>query len=527
MRTQLAAAGGSALALAVILGACLWFRGGADHDELHTLLLARLWAAGEPLSFHLGSVSRYEGGSWLIGLPVSWLLRLGVPDWLAGPAVAGTLAVGTVAATSAWLARTVGPRAAAFGLLVGASAPAFLHYAQRAWGSVAEALIFVPLLALAYARWSPGRRIGGAVLLGAVAGLGLVVSYVTVIAVVAGAVVHGLERRDRRAAAEIGLALLAVAVVFGGWILLAVPQPEEAWVVRGGHSLGSLVGEAWRLDRGVPLLLGALTAPPPASVAQRVAGVLLTGLGAAALGRALRTPGPLRWLGVYTLACLPFLAAGALLSEAPESHRYALPASLALLAAIVAWGRAPLLVALLLGLPLWLPPPEPPRHDPVAVYAQLGGNALDRVHPDRHATLKAFWRAADPWGQAPLLCGYGLDQGRRFEHVVAGARARLAEGGDPADLHLAPRDLDPWLSLVRGLGDQRDAYLLCLGRGLLEDGRLGPEEQELLDHAPKPERLAVERGLAVARGEIDPSELPPARRHLATLQVRPTPLPRD
>ena len=41
-------------------------------DELHTLLLGISWMRGDVLPFYVGSVSRYEGGSWLIAWPVSW-----------------------------------------------------------------------------------------------------------------------------------------------------------------------------------------------------------------------------------------------------------------------------------------------------------------------------------------------------------------------------------------------------------------------------------------------------------------------
>ncbi len=526
MRRELAAAGLSGGVLTAILLWCLWFRGGADHDELHTLLLARLWAAGEPLSFHLGSVSRYEGGSWLIGLPVSWLLRLGVPDWAAGPAVAAAIAALTVGAVSGWLAREVGLRAALFGLLAVWAAPEYLHYAQRAWGSIAEALIFVPLLALAYRRWLVGRHLVGALLLGGLAGLGLVASYITVIAVVAGVIVHALQ--GRRAGVEIAAALLGLVLVFGAWIGVAVPQVEEAWFVRGGRSIGSLLPELLRLDRVLLDLPAAFVGSlRPPSIVPLLGGLGLTLLGLAAGVRGLREPGAVRWLAIYAAVCLPFVAVGGALAPEPESARYALPLLLALLALIVAWDWRACALALLLGLTLWFPRMEPPRHDPALVYAQLGANALDRVHVDRHVVFKAFWRVADAWGKAPLDCGYALDQGRRFEHVVSGARARLAEGGDPEDLHLAPRELDSWLRVARGLGDQRDTYLLCFGRGIAADSRIGPEEQELLDGASPAERAGLERGIAVAEGASNLDELPPRLRHAATLQVRPTPLPRN
>ena len=166
----------SACIFLAIIGWQIHQRSALTMDEVHTLLLARCFAAGETLSFYLGSVTRYEGGSWLIAWPVSLLLRLGAYGSGATSWTAGGISVATVALSSWLLARRInGLAGLVFGPLLALCTVEYLHYSYRAWGSLAEALLALPLFGLALDRWwSTGRRPLTAIACGLLLGLALV-----------------------------------------------------------------------------------------------------------------------------------------------------------------------------------------------------------------------------------------------------------------------------------------------------------------------------------------------------------------
>mgnify|MGYP006928174846 CR=1 FL=1 len=466
-----------------LLAAQIARRGGLGHDELHSLLLARLLRAGEALPFHVGSVTRYEGGSWLIAWPVSWALALGVPQELAPPMAAAGVACVGVLGGSIWLGRAAGWRSAlALGPLAALAAPELAWYAQRAWGSLAEGLALLPWLALGLERWRRRPTTLRSAALGIALGLAAVVSYLHAITALTGAALLLAWRRPR----HLAIASATAAGAFGVWLALAVPFWEEALFVRGGRGLHQLLPHLLlpRLDRVVSVLPSALAGPGRQGLLTTTAGLGLGALFAAALVRAWRQGGSLRWLPAFALVSLAALSAGTTLAPPDEAHRYTLPLLAVAVAALAAWPRARLLGAFL-ALPLWLPPPEAPGQPPHAVHAQLGANAQQRVDADPHRKIKALWRVTEPWARPWLVTGYGLDQGRRHRGVVRGMNERLQElGGDRAALagnpHFAHLDPASWVVWTRPLpnAEEREAYLFGFGRGLGEDGR-DPEDEAL------------------------------------------------
>lgn len=462
-------------------------RGGLDHDELHTLLLARLWAAGDVLPFAVGSVTRYEGGSWLVAWPVSWLLRLGVDPTLAPSVFSALWAAFGVVGGALWLGPRADRRAALLlGPVLAVATPEVTWYAQRAWGSLLEGLALLPWIALLAAKRRP-------LALGLAVAVGAVVSYVHAITALAGAALWMRAGRRR----ELLLAGGAAALGFGAWLLGAVPHVEQALVVRGGHGLLGLTSHLVpRLHRVVPDLPAAFAGPLRSGWSLGL-GAALALLALAALVRAARDE-ELRGLAVYAAVAVFALSAGHELADPPEVHRYALPLLVVSAAALAAWPRARV-GALLLGLGLWLPPPAPTGQPPHAVYAQLGANAQDRVHADPHVKAKALWRVAEPWARPWLYAGYGLDQGRRHRGVVAGITARLGEGADAADPHFALQEPSSWVAWLRPLGDapERQAFLVGLGRGVAEDGP-NPEDEVLRAALTPQERGWFDAGTGLA-----------------------------
>ena len=76
-RKLVLAAAGAVVIFAAAMISQIVRRSALTMDEIHTLLLGTSWMQGDVLPFYVGSVTRYEGGSWLIAWPVSWLLGMG------------------------------------------------------------------------------------------------------------------------------------------------------------------------------------------------------------------------------------------------------------------------------------------------------------------------------------------------------------------------------------------------------------------------------------------------------------------
>jgi len=501
------------VAFAAVVASQILGRGALSMDELHTALVGASIAAGDVPSFYVGSVSRYEGGSWLIAFPVGALLALGAWATAATSWTAAAISIATVGLGSLWLARSVRPTAGlALGPLLAVAAPEIVHYSYRAWGSLHEALVMLPILALAGTTWLDRRRSrGGAVGLGALLGIGLILSYVhfvTALAIVGVAVLEAGSDR-RRAVADLALLGGTAAAVLGAWILLAVPFPGEALEVRGGRSLASTLPDLllMRLDlvlRDLPKAwIGAWQDSSPLKVG---AAVGLSVLAAAAAVAVWRRGGRGRHLVIALLACLPALSVGHSLVEAPLVLRYYVPLLGFGAAAIAAWDGRAAVAGLALGALLWLPSGlVMPGQDPVRSHAELGANALHRASAEPHAKFLLLRARAAPALRAPLAFGYGLDTGTRFSstwrglHEAAGD-VPLAEVDAVADPHLYLYDAGAWLAAYEGLpgAEDRDTFLEGIGVGVVRDGRLDEAEITLLATISQTDREHVAEGIGAA-----------------------------
>jgi len=497
-------------------------------DELHTLMLARSWAAGDVLSFHVGSISRYEGGSWFIAWPVSWLLRLGASGTAATSWAAGLISLTTVGLAGAWVARVRRDvvLGAAVGLLV-AGVPELVHFSYRAWGSVCEALIGLPLLAFAWERWiRAGRRLRWAPLIGLLLTGCILLSYLHMLTAVAFVLATLAEPRGwGRKTAEVAVVGATSLAAWGAWVFGALgPDPQAALAVRDGRTLSSLLPEllmpdVWGVVTGLPAAwMGQFLAASPLRTAAAVIWLSLGVVGAVAAWRSGERRR--RWLVWLAAVWVPGLAVGHALIDPPEVYRYHLPFLAIGVVLIASWNRRAVVAAALCSLTLWLPSGlGMPYQNPSRNHLELGGTALYRDHMDPHIKFVAFRRHVPPWHRPWFAFGYGADLGQRFPRVQAGMQATLADQPDP----LAVADANPHFSLYRveawiafwdrldgGLAPDRAEYLLGLGVGFGRDGRLTAREVDLLEAADAGARAQIlegfgavmERGLR-ARPSID------------------------
>lgn len=483
-------------------------------DEIHTLLLGISWLRGDVLPYYVGSVTRYEGGSWLIAWPVSWLLRLGVSGTAATSWTAGVISLITVFLAGFWTSRVRGTLLAGASVgLVAAVVPELVHYSYRAWGSVCEALIGFPLLALAYERWDrKGRRLAMAPWLGVLLAFCIVLSYVHMVTALAFAAMVMWERgRDPatrlRAASEVSVVALAAFAAFGLWIAVMMPDPVEAAHVRDGRSIGSLLGYLV-----LPRVHEVLWHAPGAFVGQLLdhtplrllAGTVLTGLvigGAVAGWR----DGDVRrrWPVYFVLAFVPGLSVGHALLDPPDVYRYYLPFFAVGTVLIALWHQRAVAVALLCGLAFWLPRGlDMPYQNPTLNYLELGGNALHRYHFDPHIKFKALREHVPVWYRSWFAFGYGVDEGQRFSRARKGMGQTLSESVDPdrtvaEDPHFSLWPLPAWVAFwdedLGGAEDRKD-YLLGMGIGFAVDARLDGRELEFLQILPAGQRAEVVRG---------------------------------
>ena len=485
-------------------------------DELHTLLIARVMASGEWVSFFIGSVSRYEGGSWLVCWPVSAWLWLGAWGSAATCWTAGAISLGTVGLGSWWLFRHFGAGPAlCLGPLLALCAPEFLHYSYRAWGSLAEALIVYPLAAFAYEIWQRrGRPLLGALLLGVLLSLAIVISYLHMVTALLFVFLQLLDRDDRPASRVMIEILVVAATSFGCfaiWLGLAVPHLDEALTVRGGtpilETLPHLLvvrldlvalsfPQAWmgqHLDRGtLPLLMGT--------------GLSLLAAWSALLGW--RRGGKGRWLSCLWLILLPALSVGHQLAQPPDVLRYYLPLLVCSLALVAVAGLKQSLLAMVMGLMMWLPQGlSMPYQNPSHAYLELGGNALYRFstqpHEKFHLLLDQVPEVYSPW----FAFGYGLDAGTRYSRdtrSMAGAiEAWNSTGRDPLDnphfVFAAPAAWRPFSpNTSEYLSDLDVWFHRGVGVGLLADGRVDELEVNMLGVAGSSSRQGVMEGLGAA-----------------------------
>jgi hypothetical protein len=484
-------------------------------DERHTLLVAQAIAAGEPVSFYVGSVTRYEGGSWLIAWPVALLLKLGAYGTAATSWTAATIAIASVGAGSMWIGRHRGAAAAfLLGPVCAAAFPEGMHYSYRAWGSLCEALIMLPVLALLHERWiRRGRSRSGAVVLGLTLAGAIVLSYFHFITAIAFAVIEAMEARvEGRSMRSAGRGVLVVtaicAVAFLGWVALANPHPGEALVVRDGRSLVSTVRELLlpRLDlvfAGLPgAVLGEITDATPL---RRAASFGVIAAGVVGGVRVWRAGGPLRRVVVFALLFLPALGVGHALLAPPEVYRYYLPLLAAGAVLIAASGRGPAMVALVCGATFWLPSGlGMPYQNPAYTVLELGSNAMHRYAEDPHMKFKLLRPHIPSWHRRWFAFGYGVDSGRRCSPTRSGGSAFIAANPRAAESPLsALQSADIWTSLWRDIDAPKEEadYLFGLGLGFAADGVVDRWEREVLDTLDGSRRgeLLLGIGAAVAR----------------------------
>jgi hypothetical protein len=498
-------------------------------DELHTLLVARVLASGEFVSFFIGSVSRYEGGSWLVCWPVSWMLRLGAWGSAATCWTAGLISLGTVSLGSLWLSRHFGARAAlCFGPLLAFCAPEFVHYSYRAWGSLAEALIVYPLAALAYEGWQRrGRTLRGAVGLGVLLAMAIILSYLHMATALLFVVLQWLERAGRplfRVATETLVVATTAVVSFALWLWTAVPHLDEALTVRSGtpiqETIPSLV--LVRLDRVLLHLPQAWMGQHlDRSLLPMLMGVGLSVLSVVCVITAWRRGGKARWLSCLWLMLLPPLSVGHELAELPDVLRYYLPLLMCSLALIAVAGRAQSLLALTLGLVMWLPQGLPiPYQNPTHAYLELGSNALYRFaaepHEKFHLLVEHVPDRYRPW----FAFGYGLDAGTRYARDTRSMEVALdtwlEHGRDRVDNpHFIFSDAAAWRPFRDDVQDDEvalDAWFhRGLGAGLMADGRVDELEKRMFGIAGTARRQRVMEGMgAAARVWFAGNDLPPS-----------------
>ena len=511
-RTWRAAAAGT-LFFAVAVGWLISRRTALTMDERHTLLVAQAIASGDAVSFYVGSVTRYEGGSWLIAWPVALLLKLGAYGTAATSWTAAAISIGSVAAGSVWLGRHRGAFAAlSLGPVCALAFPEGMHYSYRAWGSLAEALVMLPVLALLHDRWTRlGRSHAGAVGLGLALAFALVLSYFHFITALTFVVVEGTQARDRSVkavAVGVGLTLGACAVAFLAWVFLANPYPGEAWVVRDGRSLASTVKDLLlpRLDLVILSLPGAVQGEITESSAVR----MLASLGilvAAALGaaRAWSRP-PMRPLVVFAVLFIPALGVGHSLLDPPAVYRYYLPLLAVSAALIAGGGPAPVLLAIVCGAAFWLPSGlAMPYQNPAYTVLELGSNAMHRYSPDPHIKFKLLRSHIPTWHRRWFAFGYGVDSGRRCSPTRAGS------AGGPVTSPLgALHSPESWAGFWSDLfaPEEEADFLFGLGTGFAADGQLDAWETEVLDTLSPPHRGEVLLGIGAAIGRSLDAEGP-------------------
>jgi hypothetical protein len=525
----------STLFFAAMMAWQITTRSALTMDELHTLLVARVMASGEWVSFFIGSVSRYEGGSWLVCWPVSVLLRLGAWGSAATCWTAGTISLATVGLGSWWLFRHFGAGAAlSIGPLLALCAPELLHYSYRAWGSLAEALIVYPLAALAYEAWQRrGRSLLGAVSLGVLLAVAVVISYLHMATALLFVLLQWLDREGRPASRVLVETLLVAATSLGCfalWLGVAVPHLDEALTVRGGTPiLETLLGllivrldlvalsfpQAWmgqHLDRGIlPLVMG-------------------TGLSLLAAWSAVvawRRGGKARWLSCLWITLLPAMSVGHQLAQAPDVLRYYLPLLACSLALIATAGLRHSLLAVAFGLLMWLPQGlHMPYQNPAHAYLELGSNALYRFSTNPHEKFHLLLEHV-PEGYAPWFAfGYGLDAGTRYSRdtrSMAGAIETWHISGrnplaNPHFVFSAPPAWRPFSpDAPDSVADLDTWFHRGLGVGLLADGRVDGLEVDMLGIVGTPSRQGVMEGLGAASRVLFVGNDPPAGRWLGPL----------
>jgi len=481
-----------------------------DPEELNALVGARALLDGQPLPPWLGTLTRYEGGSWLIAAPLSLLLALG----LEGVAATGTLALISaalgVALASVWAGRVAGaPAALLTGPLLAFGCRPLATFATVGTGGTTDFLFALPLFALVGERWKAGDRShAGVAALGLLAGAAAAASFAHLAtAAVLGLLVLHAARPSTRVRTAASFA--AAAAVFPlGWLLAVGGGELRPPTLRDGRGGGDLLSAlfpprlgSWLAD--LPAAIGGRTADPPAF--DRFAATTLAVLLVIACLDAARQPGPRR--RAATAAGLLALAAtaGPGLTNVPaDLVRYSLPAIATAL--VLAATRPPLGVAVLaVGLALGPPPvpliaPGSPDDGAMALgllYAEVREPATHQ-----HERARAVLARLPTQHHSALVFGHGVRSGTRLQHLMTappetwagwrfGGAASWLAGPSPA---------------------HRDAWLQGLGAGLAQGG-VTPLERLFLGLATPADRADLNVGLGL------PGDAPTASLAAARLDV--------
>lgn len=534
---------GSAALSTTICGAVLGWqiqhRTALTMDELHSALLGRLVQLGDPLPFYEGSVTRYEGGSWLVGFPVGWWMELGAGPVAATSWTAGCCSLLAVLLLSRWIAGWAGPRRALLvGAVTGFVLPEWVHYSYRLWGSISESLFIAPLVALVAApdgvlqadRPSPGRivRVLGT---GLMLGIGMVLSYVHGLTALtlAGSWLWAGRAAPRRAIALVASAAAVATATLGAWTLWHNPFVGEALRIRDGRTIGEALGTfatppVVEVVRHLPgAFIGEHLTHTPIRVA---AGVALALLSAGALAAVARTRSGGRAMAMFAGFAFCAVGVGHTLLEPPGVYRYYLPLLLACAGALAAGGPRFSLPALALSAAMWWPDGLPmPYQLPQFTHVELGGNALHRWGADPHRKFFRFLGITPDWEQSWLAFGYGLDSGRRYGPTVSSMREWLATLPNPEatirdDPHFNLAQPRQWVEGWDGVAEPEAerAFFFGLGLGLIGDGQLSELDVELLDAHTSPRRIWTLEGVGAGfRRAVDKGGRGPTAGWEATL----------
>jgi len=517
--------------VAISVGIQIALRTPLSMDELHTVLLGQLVVDGQAPSFYVGSVTRYEGGSYIMAVPVAVLLRLGFWGTAAASWAAGAIAIATVFLTALWLTRLRGVGAA---LALGAGAallsPQLLHYSFRAWGSLSESLLLFPLLGLTASLWvRRGTPRWGPPLLGVLLGLGVVFSYwhmVTSLVVAGLLVARGGRQAWRRGLRDVAQTAAVALALFALWLVSALPFLFESFMVRDGLLLHRALPNLLlvRVDQVFMHLPGAWIGEHlEVTTLRQVGGTSLGLLSLAAAVVAWRRGGELRWLAALFFACFPAISVGLAMLEPPEVYRYYLPLLAVSVTLLAAWDWKVVLVALLVSLSFWLPDGmERPGQSPERSHMELGGNALHRYAVNPHVKYDTYRRVVRPANKQWFAFGYGLDSGLRYQDSLEGMRDTVREtGASPQNIsddpHMALFEPRSWLEVDGDPDGDLPYFLRGMGVGLGADRLVDELEVELLRAARPAERAELMAGLGASLGPalFDQSMAPSWGEHLA------------
>lgn len=466
----------------------------ADSEELHALLCARLLLAGDVLHPALGSLTSYEGGSWLLPFPVAVALAAGLD---------GTVATGVVAAAGAalgaffaslWAGRLAGwPAAAAVGPLLALTSPQFTAYGVLATGGTPDSLFALPLLGLLGATWvTRGRPRRWLPVLGLALGAAAVLSYLHLVTCLVFALVQATEGRlqgnSRERAKETLLVGAAVLVMLVAWHYLVSGGTVGVPSVRGGVRISSIAGLALipRLDLVAVDVPRAWAGPSGDVLGVRVAaGGVLSVLGLAAAVVAWRRGGPNRWPVLLLATCaLAGAASRTLAEEQADLARYYLPVLATSVVLIASWRPAAAAVGLACGLVISIPgPAEPVPIWPDRAHSRLAVDYIGPRGPDAglHEKYARFAQVTEPQYASALALGHGAGVGLQLGErgTIFGRAEEEVLGRTPG----APR------------AELRPDYLFGLGVGIAADRILEEEELQLLVWASPRERSTLLAGL--------------------------------